>query len=101
MGKQPGVMLYFDLRPSLERFTLEEQGLLLRAILDYGELGIAPSFTGALGVAWDFIRPRLDRDRVRYQDLVEKRTAAAQSRWAREKGRRQPSPSEGELQNYL
>ena len=83
MGKQPGVMFYFDLRPCLERFTLEEQGALFQAILDYGELGLAPGFTGALGVAWDFIRPRLDRDRERYAEISEKRTQAVRSRWER------------------
>ena len=90
MSKQPGVMLYFDLRPSLDRFTPEEQGRLLRAILDYGELRIEPAFTGALGVAWDFIRPRLDRDRERYEETVEKRAAAAQARWTRGRNQRQP-----------
>ena len=36
MGKQPGVMIYFDIRPCLVRLSLEEQGQLFRAILDYG-----------------------------------------------------------------
>ncbi|HIT31437.1 MAG TPA: hypothetical protein IAC25_01170 [Candidatus Enterenecus stercoripullorum] len=84
MGKQPGVMFYFDLRPCLERFTLEEQGTLFRAILDYGQLGIVPAFTGSLGVAWDFIQPRLDRDRERYEQLVQQRIQAAQNRWSKE-----------------
>lgn len=44
MGKQPGVMLYFEIRPCLERLTMDEQGRLFNAILDYGEEGIEPKF---------------------------------------------------------
>ena len=86
MNKQPGVMLYFDLLPSLERFTLEEQGLLFRAILEYGKLGLTPHFHGALAVAWDFIQPRLDRDWARYEEVSEKRSQAAQLRWGQTGG---------------
>ena len=67
MGKQPGVMFYFNTRPALDKLTLDEQGLLFRAILDYGELGLVPEFDRMLGLAWEFIRPLLDRDRERYQ----------------------------------
>lgn len=70
MKQQPGVMLYFEVRPCLERLSLEDQGQLFRAILDYGEYGIEPDFQYMLGIAWDFIRPRLDRDRDRYADKL-------------------------------
>ena len=36
MGKQPGVMFYFEIRPCLGRLTPEEKGVLFEAILDYG-----------------------------------------------------------------
>ena len=78
---QPGVMFYFDLRPSLQRLSCEEKGILFEAILDYGQTGTEPTLKGVLGVAWDFIRPRLDLDRQRYQDVVEQRRAAARKRW--------------------
>ena len=39
-GKQPGVMLYFTLRPGLKALSLEEKGMLLDAIFSYGEDGI-------------------------------------------------------------
>lgn len=86
MSKQPGVMLYFDIRPSLARLTLEEKGLLFEAILDYGQSGCLPSLEGVAGVAWDFIRPRLDRDRERYEAMVQQRIRAAQNRWAKARG---------------
>ena len=43
-----------------------------------------PDFDGALGVAWDFIQPRIERDSKRYESIVEKRTQAAKARWAKE-----------------
>ena len=84
MGKQPGVMLYFDIRPCLARLTMDEQGQLFNAILNYGEDGIEPDFDYMLGIAWDFIKPRLERDRERYEEVCEKRRQAAQARWEQE-----------------
>ena len=81
MKKQPGVMLYFEIRPCLERLTMDEQGQLFNAILAYGEDGIEPNFDYMLGIAWDFIKPRLDRDRERYAEISQKRAEAAQARW--------------------
>lgn len=78
---RPGIMLYFDVRPCLKRLTMEQQGELFNAILDFGENGVVPSFDGVLGVAWDFIMPRLVRDNERYEKTVSARRAAAQSRW--------------------
>ena len=81
---QPGVMLYFDLRPSLRRMTNEEKGILFESILDYAQHGVAPDLHGSLGIAWDFIQPRLDRDRQHYIALSEQRRAAARKRGSRE-----------------
>ena len=81
MGKRPGVMLYFDTRPCLQRLTMDERGALFEAILDYGEYGLVPELEGMVGVAWDFIRPRLDRDAERYEELSQKRSSAACARW--------------------
>lgn len=78
---RPGIMLYFDVRPCLKRLTMEQQGELFNAILDFGENGVVPEFDGLLGIAWDFIEPRLVRDAERYEKTVSARRAAAQSRW--------------------
>lgn len=67
---KPGVMIYFDIRPCLKRLSMEEKALLFEAILDYGECGSEPDFEGAVGVAWDFIKPGIDRDSVRYGKQV-------------------------------
>ena len=43
-GKRPGVMLYFDLAPVIHALTVEQGGILLRAILEYAEFGVLPDF---------------------------------------------------------
>jgi len=84
MGTQPGIMLYFDIRPCLARLTMDQQGQLFNAILNYGEFGVEPDFDYMLGVAWDFIKPRLDRDRERYEKICTARSQAAMTRWHKE-----------------
>lgn len=83
--KQPGCMLYFDLRPSLKRLSIEEKGQLFEAILDFGEYGVIPELDGVLAIAWDFIQPRLEKDRDRYVEICEKRRDAVNTRWERER----------------
>lgn len=78
-------MLYFEVRPALRRLSDEEKGRLFEAILDYGENSILPIFDGCLGVAWDFIQPRIDADSQRYQRTTDARRAAANARWGQEK----------------
>lgn len=83
---KPGVMFYFDIRPCIRRLTLEEKGKLFEAILDYGEFGTIPEVDGTVGVAWDFIQQRLNRDTLRYDDKVEQTKYAVSVRDAKKKG---------------
>lgn len=83
---KPGVMFYFDVRPCIKRLDINEKGRLFEAILDYGEFGIVPDLDGALGVAWDFIQPKLDRDAGRYDKQVEQKQYAVFSRECRKNG---------------
>lgn len=80
---KPGVMLYFDIRPCLKRLTVEQKGQLFEAILEYGEFGVAPDFDADIGlaVAWDLIRPMIDRDNERYEKISKRRSEAACKRW--------------------
>lgn len=82
---KPGVMFYFELRPCIKRLTLEEKGRLFEAILDYSELGSEPEMEGVLGVAWDFIRQRVDSDSGRYNEKVARTRYAAAVREAKKK----------------
>lgn len=83
---KPGVMFYFDVRPCIKRLDAAEKGRLFEAILDYGEFGVVPELDGALGVAWDFIQPKLDRDSGRYDRQVEQRKYAVFSRELSKRG---------------
>lgn len=88
-AQRPGVMLYFDLWPSLKRLNLEEKGRLLEAILEYAQWSAQPDFGEdlALALVWDFVRPRIDRDGERYEDTVQKRRYAVYIREEKKKGR--------------
>lgn len=79
--KRPGVMFYFEMRPCLKRLSIQEKGILLEMMLDYAETGEDPQPEGVLGVAWDFIKPRIDRDGERYEQIRQARRQAAQKRW--------------------
>lgn len=82
---KPGVMFYFDIRPCIKRLTTEEKGQLFEAILDYGEFGSFPNFDDRLGIAWDFIQPKLDRDTELYGHKVAQRQYAVYVREARKR----------------
>lgn len=75
MGR-PGVMFYFDVRPCIKRLSESEKGRLFEAILDYAQYGVIPEMEGMLGVAWDFIQPKIDRDNEKYEMVVEQRKTA-------------------------
>ena len=104
---KPGVMLYFDIRPSIKRLTTEEKAQLFEAILDYGEFGAIPGFDDRLGIVWDFVQPRLDRDSELYGHKVAQRQYAV---YVREVRKRESAPipfnewsalSEGEKNRLL
>lgn len=88
---KPGVIFYFDIRPCIKRLDINEKGRLFEAILDYGEFGTVPDLDGALGVAWDFIQPKLDRDAERYDKQVEQKQYAVFSREVKKRGGSQVS----------
>lgn len=78
-------MVYFDMRQGLKRLTAEEKGVLFDAMLDYAEFGAQPNFDNnpLLGMAWDFIRLRVDRDGVAYDEKCMQKKYAVFCREAR------------------
>ena len=78
--QKPGVMLYFALRLSLSRLALYD------AIMDYGEWGVVPDFTGKLAVARDLVQPKLDRDDEAYLRNVQQRRYALYARECKRDG---------------
>lgn len=74
---RPGIMLYFDILEPIRVLPDADKGRLLVAILEYGKDGILPEFDGMLEVAWSFVRPIIDRDGERYEDMKLQREYAA------------------------
>lgn len=83
--RPPGVMLYFTLYEAVKELSDTELGALTRALMEYGLYGALPSFSGAMAMAWHFIKGNADRDYQRYRDTVMRRRNAAEKRWQREK----------------
>ena len=84
MGKYPGVMLYFDRLTFLDRLTFEQAGELFTAIIYYARDRKEPEFADkALQMAWDFLRPSLDEDRIRYEKICERNKRAIERRWSK------------------
>lgn len=86
MGNKPGVMIYFEIVPVLQMLTLEEQGALFGAILEYGMDRKSPDLPEKLQVVWPLVQQRLDYDDMRYDRIVVRNNYAAYVRWAKEKG---------------
>lgn len=65
---RPGLLLYFDILPALDKLPHAAVGELLLAALHYAKDGVEPSFDDAsLGFAWAFLRPAVDRDGITYE----------------------------------
>ena len=86
---RPGVMFYFnDLRPFTSYFTYEQLGMLLTAILAYGENcewndeDCDPDIRLAMMV----LKPKIDRDRESYERKKLHGQYMAYVRLAKEKG---------------
>lgn len=85
MKKKPGVMIYFDLRYTLDRLSDAMVGKLFRAIMEYGETGCCPQLPDKLLLLWPMIEMRLITDDFRYRENATKSRYAAYCRWSREK----------------
>ena len=83
---KPGIMIYFDMLGPMRVLSDEDKGRLLMAMLEYGQDGTAPRFEGMLAMAWEFAKPRLDRDNDEYNRTVLKRQYATFCRNRRRNG---------------
>lgn len=76
VDKKRGCIIYYDYLEQLYLLSLEERGVLLTAILEYGKKGVEPQLEGTVRMAFSFIRGQLDRDSEKYNIVCEKRRAA-------------------------
>ncbi len=101
MSDRPGVMFYFDsIRPALRRLDDAQCGVLLRAVVDYAELGVVPELDAMTGMVFEMIVPKIDRDAEKYEESREQRQYAAYSRETKRRGEQPMSVAEWKLARY-
>lgn len=83
---RPGIMIYFDMLSPIRVLSDADKGRLLVAMLEYGQTSKAPAFDGMLALAWEFVRPKIDRDSEEYNRTVLKRQYATFCRDRKKKG---------------
>jgi hypothetical protein len=69
-------MLYFDILEPIRVLPDADKGRLLVAMLEYGQSGMVPEFTGMLALAWGFVKPKIDKDSEEYNRTILKRQYA-------------------------
>jgi hypothetical protein len=83
---RPGIMVYFDMLGPIKVLPDADKGRLFVAMLEYGQSGIVPQFDGMLALAWEFAKPKLDRDNEEYNRTILKRQYATFCRDRKKKG---------------
>lgn len=82
-------MVYWETFDVLESLVDGDAKVMMSAIRQYSQYGVLPDFTGnaILTTLWLLIRPKLDADSERYENIREQRRAAINSRWEKERKR--------------
>lgn len=98
---RPGVMLYFDsVRPALNRLDDTQCGRLFRAVVDYAEYGVVPELDPLVGMVFDLLVPKIDRDAERYEESREQRQYAVYCREKQKAGEPCMKIAEWRLSRY-
>ena len=67
MAERPGVVVYFEIEPALQLLNDAQRGRLFTGMLEYARYGVLPAFGDPLlEMAWNFVKPSIDRDAERY-----------------------------------
>lgn len=77
--EKPGVMLYWETLDVLENLPDGQAKIMLHAIRHYSQFGEAPDFgkDTVLSTLWILIRPKIDADTERYENMVLQRKYAS------------------------
>lgn len=75
------LVVYYDILEQLEDFTDEQVGKIFRAMVDYDKNDILPNFTGAMKLAFKFIKQSLDINKEKYKNICERNRANIRKRW--------------------
>ena len=71
--KKKRFVLYTDYAEQIKTLPMEEIGRLFCAILDYADGVKDVELSPAASMAFAFIRQQMDRDRMKYEEVCEKR----------------------------
>lgn len=100
MSERPGFMVYFsDVEPILHRFSDKELGEFFRALVCYAKNGEVRPVEGMVSLAFDMVRPKLDRDLEAYRSKCERNRYAAFSREEKRRGNEVPTFEEWRAQS--
>lgn len=83
MNQRPGVMIYFEILPTIQKLSKADKAALFEAILEYGMRKTLPPMSAKLKVVWPLVQQRLDWDEEKYNQVVAKRAYSAYVRWAK------------------
>ena len=84
---RPGIMVYFDMMGPLGKLENADKGQLFWAMLEYGKTGIVPVFNSLpLELAWEFVKPKIDKDYKEYVRSVQRRQFATACRERKKRG---------------
>lgn len=72
-------VMYTSYREQIEMLTLEQRGVLLTAILAYESDAELPKMDAVVGMAFAFIKSRLDADNVKWEEAVAQRRRAGRA----------------------
>ena len=79
--ERPGVMLYWEMFDVLESLLDGQAKTMLQAIRNYSQYGEVPDFAGdaLLSTLWMLVKPKIDADSLRYEQIIEQRRRAGKT----------------------
>lgn len=83
MKDKRGMVIFYDIIEQLEPLTDSEFRQVISAILRYDRTGEEPEINGAARLAFNFIKPSIDRQNEEYRQKCEKNAASIRAYWER------------------
>jgi hypothetical protein len=79
MSKRKSFLLYDDLYDTIQYLNDEQLGRLMRMVFDYRINNVVCDISDPLFFCFNPIRVQLDRDGIKYEDVIEKRSIAGKA----------------------
>ena len=98
MGKD-SFILYLEQKEILDMLTDEEAGKLIKAIFEYENTGTIPKLDKSLQLAFIPIKSSLDRNKEKYEKVVERNKKNIEKRWQKEDTKNTDNDNERDSDN--